>query len=473
VSSAPRDSYGGRAVEASPKRLWLERIIIVTGAVIIAVPSARFAAGSWHDGSRLATAECLVDHRTLAIDESIYVRVPEPNDSKPSGPYSDDFPAASLGTRDLVRIDGHFYSHQPPVLAFLMAAEYQAWKWCTGLTARDRPDLFYFFMTLATSGLGYVMAVVCTYEIATRIQLPLLPRLALPVSLAFSTAALVYVRNVNNHLILLGVTSVIALGLVCLTIWKVGEKQPNGWLFSVGSLTGLSYAIDPALGAVLVACTVAWVIYRFRQLRPVGLFVLSAMTWVVLHHVVNYAVGGTLRPYGAVLAYLQWPGSAFDEQSMTGVYHHASPWELTKYAARLLIGPRGLLITNPPLLLGVLGVLLLLQRRLPERPVLFWAIGVSAGTWIVYALFSNNYSGECYSIRWFIPLLAPGFMVLSLFLKYFPRYEWALVIISVYGAYFAVDAWMRGPWKAGVVASSSNPPHFAHLADGKREFDSP
>ena len=43
-------------------------------AVVVALVSARPYAGSWNDGSRLATVECLVDYHTLAIDRSASVR---------------------------------------------------------------------------------------------------------------------------------------------------------------------------------------------------------------------------------------------------------------------------------------------------------------------------------------------------------------------------------------------------------------
>ena len=53
-------------------KAWLA---VIAGAMLIALVSARPHAGGWNDGSRLATVESLVDRHTLAIDESIFVKV--------------------------------------------------------------------------------------------------------------------------------------------------------------------------------------------------------------------------------------------------------------------------------------------------------------------------------------------------------------------------------------------------------------
>jgi hypothetical protein len=420
-----------------PPRIWLERYLLLLGAAIIAVVSARWGAGSWHDASRLATVECLVDYHTLAIDRSIYV---EQSPILPN-PYAEDMVAAGGSTFDRVLINGRYYSHQPPVPAMLMAIEYQLWKWCTGITARERPDVFYFVMTLGSCGLAYVVAVGCMHGLAVCLGLGRILRLALPISLAVSTVALVYVRNVNSHLLLLGITS--ALSLLVLA----GQRL----LFGVGTLTGLAYAVDSAVGLPLLICTAVLVAHRGRRWGPVSLFSLGVLPWCLLHHAVNYGIGGTFKPYGAVPEYFAWSGSAFDVHTMTGIYNHAGLWQFADYSFSLLFGDRGFLIHNPPLLLAAVAAVALTLRRPAEYPEVVWAVSWSVATWLLYSLFSINYSGQCFSIRWFIPLLAPGFLVLAVFFKQYPRplYTWGFVLVSVWGAYFAIDAWARGPWRIG------------------------
>ena len=89
-------------------------------AVAVAVFTARPYAGSWNDGSRLATVESLVDRRTFVIDESIYVVTPAPVTPGSAHPYAPgDALLADHGTKDKMLVGGHFYSDKSPVPAVL------------------------------------------------------------------------------------------------------------------------------------------------------------------------------------------------------------------------------------------------------------------------------------------------------------------------------------------------------------------
>jgi hypothetical protein len=138
---------------------WVGRGVLVAACLLAGV-TARPYAGAWNDGSRLATVECLVDHHTLAIDDSIFVKVPY-FESTPSPYQLDDLELRVLGTGDKLYIKGHYYSDKSPVPALFLAGVYQGWQWTTGWTARERADLFCYVLTLASSGLAYVVTVGC------------------------------------------------------------------------------------------------------------------------------------------------------------------------------------------------------------------------------------------------------------------------------------------------------------------------
>jgi hypothetical protein len=70
---------------------------------------------------------------------------------------------------------------------------------------------------------------------------------------------------------------------------------------------------------------------------------------------------------------------------------------------------------------------------------------------MAYAAASSNYSGLCCSIRWFVPLLAPGYYVLGLFLREFPRYLRDFLVLSGCGAVCAGLMWWEGPWMKHAV----------------------
>ena len=299
--------------------------LVLIAAATVAIVSARSYAGGWNDGSRLATVESLVDHRTLAIDRSIFVQVPSRGESTAPPPYPPDEPdLLAEGTRDKLLINGRFYSDKSPVPALLLAGWYRALQWGTGLRASERPDRFCYWMTLGSSGLAYVIAVWSIFQLGLPLRLPLSCRLALTASFGLATVALTYTRHVNNHILLLGVATLLLLGLTWLGHDSRAGRVPWLRLLGLGTLAGLGYTIDLGAGPVLLACTMGVVAYRTRRFRPVAAFVLAALPWVAVHHAVNYAIGGTFKPANAVVEYLQWPGSPFTPQNMTGIWNHRS-----------------------------------------------------------------------------------------------------------------------------------------------------
>jgi hypothetical protein len=78
-------------------------------------------------------------------------------------------------------------------------------------------------------------------------------------------------------------------------------------------------------------------------------------------------------------------------------------------------------------------------------------LSLIVGTWLVYAIASNNYSGSCYSIRWFVPLLAPFYGLLALFLKENPEWDGDLLILGTWGLVMSVVMWLKGPWVHAAV----------------------
>src|SRR5262245_37009368 len=121
------------AMRGRGQELWLVALV----ASLIALASARDQVGGWNDASRLATVESLVDQGTLAIDDSIFAT-----------------------TKDKLFIDGKFYSDKSPVPALYLAGVYQIYQWLGGPSARDNTHAFVWLMTVASSGLAYVIAVV-------------------------------------------------------------------------------------------------------------------------------------------------------------------------------------------------------------------------------------------------------------------------------------------------------------------------
>ena len=440
----------GTIISSRRREQWVEGCILLVALGLAAV-AARPYAGSWNDGSRLAAVESLVDRHTWIIDHSTFVQVPHPEKAGTPLPYNPrETVLLEHGTLDKLFIDGHYYSDKSPVPALLMAGGYQLWQWATGWTARTHPDRFCRAMTLVSSGLAYVVAVWCVFRLGQRLGLPLSPRVLLTASFALATVALPYTQHVNNHILLLAVTSALVLGVAGLREDLREGRLLWGRFASLGFLAGLGYTIDLGAGPVILLCTAILVLMishkgvrnRFhlpggkRFLTPFFTFVLAALPWFVLHHVLNYAIGGTVKPANANPEYFRWPGSPFAVGNLTGSWIHPNLGSFVLYAASMLAGKRGFLGHNLPLFLTIPALFVLLRKHQEIRPEVLWAVGCCGGTWLLYAATSNNSSGQCCSIRWFVPLLAPAYFVLALFLRRYPRYRFVFLLLTGWGCFW-------------------------------------
>jgi hypothetical protein len=105
-------------------------------------------------------------------------------------------------------------------------------------------------------------------------------------------------------------------------------------------------------------------------------------------------------------------------------------------------------------------MILLLRRRPAGLAEAIFGCAWAGGMWLVYAAFSNNYAGVCCSVRWFVPLLVPGYYVLALLLREYPEYRWDFYVLSGWGAVMAGLMWWQGPWMKHMV------PYFWPLQAG-------
>jgi hypothetical protein len=407
--------------------------IILIGSILIAVLGARPYASSWNDGSRLASVEALVDQHTWVIDNSIFVKVPEQFDLDP---YGHDLPSTG-GTMDKMFINGHFYSDKPPVATLYLAGIYWTAQKLTGLTAARDPHIFVYLLTLMSSSLAYVIGVCGIWFLALRLGLPEQSAFLVTVSFALATVAPIYSRQVNNSIIELAFFAVIF-------VLATAQQQRPG-LF--GFLVGVAYTLDLGVGPVLVLSALIYGCIKWRNLNSLALCVLGMVPFMALHHWFNYQIGGMIGPMNANVAYSDFPGSAFSANNMTGHWAHDSVWGLIQYALELLIGQHGFLLYNLPLLLIPVGVGSL-WRAFPQwRAELLFAALIAAGSWMVYALGSNNYSGSSTSIRWLVPLLVPGYFALMLMLRARPGLLYQFRLLTEFGGVLTISLFWYGPFR--------------------------
>jgi hypothetical protein len=274
-------------------------------------------------------------------------------------------------------------------------------------------------------------------------------RTNLAISFAVATVALPYARYTNNHILLLAVVA--GIMLIMARGAELATPDSRVSLLVLGTLTGLGYGIDLGAGPMLMLCVSGWILYRFCAIRPTAAFAAAALPWLILHHAINYQVGGTWKPANAIPEYFNWPGCTFNASTMTGAWHHSSVGRFVIYALGLLIGKRGFLDHNLALFLAAPGWLLLVRHRPRELPELLFTAAWCVGTWLLYALTSSNSSGLCCSIRWFVPFLAPGYYVLAVLLRRFQHLTGVFLVLTGWGAIMGALMWWKGPWMRHMV----------------------
>jgi hypothetical protein len=418
----------------------LARSAIVATVALIAVVSARPHAGSWNDGSRLAMVESLGDRGTFQIDDSIYVH-PETAAIAPYTPG--DELLARDGTKDKLFIDGHFYSDKSPLPGVLMAGAYRVMRWCGLPAARERPDWFALAMTWLFAGLPYVLAMWCVGRIMGHLAVSEPWDAVLTGGFAFGTLAMPYAQQVNNHVLLLAVAAGAFEVMSRCTTGTVVLRSTTVPIVWLGMLAGFAYTIDLGTGPLLTAAAGGWVLW---QRRGVLTFALGAVPFITAHHAMNYAVAGTLLPGNANPEFFEWPGSPFGPENMTGTWHHDSPSYAALYALDLLFGKKGFLLFSLQLIQAAAGTYWLVRYRSAERPVMVAGLAWAVSTWLLFSAGSRNLSGQCLSIRWFVPLLVPGFVALGLLVRDYPRSRGPLAPLLVGNIILNVELTLRGPW---------------------------
>ena len=438
-------------VAARIAKHWLAPWSVGLAGLALILVGARPYAGGWNDGSRLAAVESLLERETVRIDNSVFcqpaqsVRHGHPPYS-PAAPFGDDL--LKNGTRDKLFIDGHFYSDKPAVISLLMAAGYRLGEFLGLPRPGERPDHFCWYLTLLTSGLAYLLSLLSLYRLGAILELSRVMCVGWVASCGFATVALAYTRHVNNHILLLAVISSLCLHAVLLAR-AIPTGRINIWrLIWIGTLTGVGFNLDLGAGPPLVLAVLGWAIYRCRRFFPVAIITVAALPWGVAWLGINNALGGTWKPIAMVPEFMTWPGSPFSPANMTGFAR--ADWHKLTYPLELLVGPRGFIFHNLPMLLLLPAFFHLVRCRSEYRPELIFAQGWCTAVWLEYGILSNNYSGNACSIRWFVPFLAPNYFLIAVYLRDCPRQRPIFWALSAWGTVLSLALWWQGPWAVRV-----------------------
>jgi hypothetical protein len=321
----------------------------VVAAGAFAAASAQPFAGSWNDGSRLASVESLVERGTFCIDESVFLHPPP--DRRVYDPHNQ---LLQKGTLDKLFIHGHWYSDKPPLVSLPLAAVYRLLMLGGAPAPSARPDVFAWIITVLLSGTGYAVAVGAMGILGERAGLRGPWRWGWLLAFALATVLPAYTRSANSHIAQLGAVAVVAVLLCRVADAARAGQVAWGSLAAVGFITSFIYNLDFGIGPPFAAVVLAIVALRTRNWLAVVVGVAAMLPGVVAGHALHYAIGGDwIRPLNMHREYLQWPGSPFAE-TMTGVVRPRD-FAQVAYFLDLLVGRRGFLTHNLPLLLADRG----------------------------------------------------------------------------------------------------------------------
>ena len=349
------------------------RAVLIAFALVLLV-FTKDQADSWADGSRLGTIQALVEHGTLALDDT-------------------DF----LWQGDKVFLNGHYYSHQPPMLALAGALPYSILH---GLFGRSITDPFtYRILTWCLVGLPLWLGFVALARLLRATGCGSGWSATLLGLTAFGTLTLPYSLVLQQH----GT----AAGLVLLAFGAIHSRRA----LTAGILLAFATTID--LTAVFPAIFCAWPIFKLGGFNAVTRYALGAFPALALHFGINWSLAGDLLPIGLHLEAFKYPFSPFTLMSLTGGEQKLG--ETAAYFFGATFGGSGFFSHHPITLLAVFAGLLLLVRRGTARateklPGLLAAAALSSLAIALYYLTqSRNFGGSAFGMRWFAvftPLLA-------------------------------------------------------------------
>jgi hypothetical protein len=353
---------------------------------------------STNDGSHYALTKALAADGTVRIDPYVNYGAIQP----PRGtPTTDDY-------RDVSYYDGHYYSDRPPGTAFLAVPFYWFGELVDRVSGRQDLDFPLRYVTMVPPLLGAATAL-ALYLLARGIGAGRVAALATAASGALTTLLLKYATLLYSHIA--AATFVTgALATLLLAERRPGRTWP---LALAGVLLGYSAVVEyPNL--LLIAPVGAYVLWRVRDTAGGG--------WAfALRGPLAFACGWL--PPVLLLAGYDW--LAFGRPWRTSyTYQYYFGWSHSLAATYvtppltglrwLLLGPSGLFVISPALLLALWG-LVLLARRSPARALLL--LGVVLTILLPTAAHRTYYGGGSQDTRYLLAIVPALYAPLAIWFE--------------------------------------------------------
>ena len=343
--------------------------------------------GSANEYSRFGTVESLVRRGTFQLDDSSFIT-----------------------TVDKIYRDGHYYSHQPPLLPVLEAPVY----WAISLPGirfnnRGRAVTTYLFI-LFTNGIALALTVVVMAKILERSGVAPRGRDVLAVLLVFGTWLLPYGIVSSSH----GISGLLVAVLTYQLLLSQSTPITPVRGLGMGLVLGLLVVIEMLPLISFLPLTIIYLAATGAlTARGWGSFAGGLALPLLAHAILNVRITGDLIPAGFHTELFNYPGSVFDESSLTGTLKYHSIGDAAAYVWRSLFAGKGFLTFAPVGLAALIAGVTAgrwWSRARGLQLVLLGSIVLSLGAAL---LTTNNYGGEAVGFR-HGAYLSPAFLALLL-----------------------------------------------------------
>lgn len=342
---------------------------------------------SAHEYSRLGTVDSLVERWTYQLDDSIFI-----------------------DSLDKIVNHGHFYSHQPPLLATLESPVYWVLH-VAGMRFNNRTrELTVFFFVVLTNGLALALTVLVFSQLLGLAGVPPPARDFYAFVLPLGTWLFPYGIVANNHGVsglLLAVTAYLLLAVE----WRGATAARCGWL---GAVLGLLGAIEVLPLVSFVPLTIGFLWMRRDVKGPEWrAFALGFAVPLLAHAVINIPITGDVIPAGFHHELFNYPGSSFGEAQLSGSVKHHSPTALADYAWRALFAGKGYFTFAPVLGVGLVVGVAGWRWWSRARGAHLVLLGGTMLSLAASLLMTNNFGGGAVGFR-HATYLAPALLTLLL-----------------------------------------------------------
>jgi len=361
-------------------------LILVILALATTMPKVR----GWNDASRMATVQSLVEKHSFIIDESVFVY-----------------------TGDKVFINGHFYSDKPAIPSVLGAIIYLP-MFHFGIKLDYGWNLACYLITLFTVKIFWIMGLAAFYFALGFSDINERERVWLTFALGIASLYFTWSSTFNNHSL---AASQLIIGFYFLIkARRSGSVKRN--LFYAGFFLSLAGTAD-APTAAFYACFLFYVLINPKLRGKLFFYFLPLLFTALPALSINYHISESVIPVQLNRHYFEYPGSPWiGSGELSGMTINHGLFFLN-YSFNALLGSKGFLLYNPLLFIALPY---LIREIRSGRTFRQEALAVSIVSLIIilyYLLVTNNYSGDSYSIRWFVPLLPLLFFFIHPFFENF------------------------------------------------------